>query len=68
MAFEAGIVSEDWMNIVIILLYKGKWERTQCKSCRGIGFLRVVKNIYTGLVRDRIGRVIEGLTDDDQDV
>ena len=28
MAFESGVVLEDWRSAVIALLYKGKWEIT----------------------------------------
>ena len=36
MAFESGIMSEDWRSAVIIPLYKAKEERTECKIYRGI--------------------------------
>ena len=29
MAFESGVVSEDCRSAVIVLLYKGKGERTE---------------------------------------
>ena len=32
MAFESGVVSEDWRSAVIIPLYKGKGERTECSN------------------------------------
>ena len=32
MAFESGVVPEDWRSAVIVLLYKGKGERSECKS------------------------------------
>ena len=36
MAFESGIMSEDWRSAVIIPLHKAKEERTECKIYRGI--------------------------------
>ena len=36
MAFESGVVPEDWRSPVIVLLYKGKGERNECKNYRGI--------------------------------
>ena len=30
MAFESGVVPEDWRFAVIVPLYKGKGERTEC--------------------------------------
>ena len=41
MAFESGVMSEDWRS-VIFPLYKGKGERTECKNYRGISLLNVV--------------------------
>ena len=32
MAFEIGVVSEDWRSAVIVHLYKGKGEKTECKN------------------------------------
>ena len=48
MVIESGVVSEDWRSAVIIPLYKGKGERTECKNYRGISLLRVVGKIYAG--------------------
>ena len=36
MVFERGVVPEEWRNTVIIPLYKGKGERTECKNYRGV--------------------------------
>ena len=41
MAFEGGVMPEDWRSTVIISLYKGKGERNECKNYRSISFLRV---------------------------
>ena len=32
MAFECGVVPRDWRYAVIVPLYKGKGERTECKN------------------------------------
>ena len=39
MAFESGVMSEDWRSAMIILLYKVKEERMKCSPYRGINFL-----------------------------
>ena len=39
MAFESGIVANDWRSAMIIPLYKGKGERRECSNYRGINFL-----------------------------
>ena len=45
MAFESGAVLEDWISSVIVPLYKGKGEMTECKNYRGISLLSCWKNI-----------------------
>ena len=42
MAFERGVVPEDWRSVVIVPLYKGNGDRTECKNYRGISLLSVV--------------------------
>ena len=32
MAFESVVVPEDWRSAVIVPLYKGKGERTECSN------------------------------------
>ena len=49
MAFENGIVSEDWQGAVIVPLYKGKGERNKCRNYRGIRVLSVFGK-YTGIL------------------
>ena len=39
MEVENGVVPEDWRSAVIVQLYKGKGERTECKNYRGIRLL-----------------------------
>ena len=47
MAFESGIVPEEWRSAVIVSLFKSKKERTECKNYRGISLLSMVgKNVW----------------------
>ena len=32
MAFESGVVPEDWRFAVIVPLYKGKGQKTECSN------------------------------------
>ena len=57
MAFESGVVPEDWRSSVIVSLYKGKGGNTEFKNYRGIRLLSVVRKIYAGILLDRIRRV-----------
>ena len=54
MAFESGVVTEDWRSAVIIPLYKGKEEKTECKNYKGINLLSVVGEIYAGILVIRV--------------
>ena len=54
MVFESGVVLEDWRSAMIVPLYKGKGERTDCSIYRGISLCMVGK-IYAetkGLIDD----------------
>ena len=46
MAFESGVVPENWRYVVIVPLYKGKGEKNECENYRGISLLSVVGKIY----------------------
>ena len=48
---------------MIVPLYNGKGERNESKNYRGISLLRVVGKIYTGIIKDRVRRVTDGLFD-----
>ena len=54
MAFESGVVLEDWRSYVIVPLYKGKGERTECTNYRGISLLSMIGKIYSGISVDRL--------------
>ena len=34
MAFERGVMPEEWRSVVIVPLYQGKGERNECKNYR----------------------------------
>ena len=64
MSFESGVVPEGWRSAVIVPLYSGKEEMTECKHYRGISMLSVVRKIHARIVH----RVSEGLFEDGQGV
>ena len=66
MAIVRAVVPEDWRSAVIVPLYKGKGERTDCKNYRGISFLSVDRKTCAGILVDRVRRVTGGLIDDKQ--
>ena len=63
MALVSGVVPEDWRSTVIITLYMGNGERTECSNYRGITLLSVVRKIYEGILVDRVHKVTESLID-----
>ena len=54
MAFESGIVSEEWRSTV-------QGEKTERSNYIGISLLSVVAKIYAGILVDRVHKVTEGL-------
>ena len=62
MAFESGVVSNDWRSVLIIPHYKGKGEGNDCKNYRAIILLSVV-----GILVDRVHRLTGGLIDDEEE-
>ena len=46
---------------MIIPVYKGKGERTECSNYRDISLLIVVRKIFAGILVDRVCKVTEGL-------
>ena len=54
MAFKSGVVFEDWRSVVIVPLYKGKGEKTECKNYIGISLLNIIGKIYVGFLVESI--------------
>ena len=53
---------------MIVPLYVGKGERTDCKNYRGISLLSVVGKIYAAILVNRVRRVTGDLNDGEQGV
>ena len=51
---QSGGVPEDWRSGVIVSLYKGKGERTECRNYRGISLLRVGRKIYARILVEKV--------------
>ena len=52
MVFESGGVPKDWRSAVIVPLYKGKGERTECRNYKGISLLSMIGKIYALILVD----------------
>ena len=53
LAFESGVMLEDWRSAVVVPQYKDKCERTECKNYRGISLVSLVGKTYTQILVDR---------------
>ena len=55
----------DMRSNVIVPLYMGKEERTECKNYRGLRLLSMGGKIDAGVLVDRVRRKTEGLINAD---
>ena len=66
MACDSDFVPKDGRSAVIVPLYKGKGERTECSNYRSISLLSAVGKIYAGTLVEKFRKVTEGLIVDEQ--
>ena len=59
-------VPSDWMRAIIVPLYKGKGDRSDCKNYRGISLLSVPGKVYGRLLIERVQGMTEGLIGEEQ--
>ena len=53
LSFDMGVVPMDWRGACIVPMCKGKGDKCECSSSRGISLLSVVGKLF--------GRVLEEL-------
>ena len=61
-----GRVPEDWRSACIVPLYKGKGDKCECSSYRGISLLSVVGKVYGRVLIERIRRGTEEVIGEEQ--
>ena len=66
MVFESGVVPQNWRTAVIVKQHKSKGEKNKYKRYKDISLLSLLGKIYEGLLMNRVRRMTEGLTDDEQ--
>lgn len=64
--FESGIVPVDWVSACIVPLYKGKGDKYECTSYRGISLLSVVGKVYGRILIKRVRGCTEGMIGEEQ--
>jgi Reverse transcriptase (RNA-dependent DNA polymerase) len=56
--WETGEIPADWRKGIILPLYKGKGDRTECKNYRGITLLSVPGKVFARVLLDRMRHTI----------
>ena len=57
-AWKADPVSQDWIDVILIMLYKGKGKKSVCSSYRGISLLESVGKVFARLLLNRLEKYI----------
>ena len=64
--FVIGMVPLDWASACVVPLYKGKGDKYECTSYRGISLLSVVGKVYGRVLIRRVREGTEGVIGDEQ--
>ena len=59
LCFVSGVVPKEWCEACIVPLYKGKGDKYECGSYRGISLLSVVGKLYGRVLINRISSETE---------
>ena len=49
-------VPQDWVDAILISLYKGKGKKSKCGSYRGISLLEAVAKVFARLLLNRLNK------------
>lgn len=63
MTWKSGRVPDDWMKEVIVLLYKGKGKRNNCKNYRRISLLSIVSKVCKRIADDCVKMISDHVVD-----
>ena len=64
--FREGRVPSDWRSACVVPLYKGKGDKYECSSYRGISLLSVVGKVYGRVLIERIRKGTEEVIGEEQ--
>ena len=56
---DTGDIPDEWVNGLILPLYKGRGSETDCNNYRGITLLSCVGKLFTSILNDRLSEFIE---------
>ena len=66
LAWKKGIVPDDWIKAIIIPIYKGKGDRKECGSYRGISLLSIPGKVYGRILIERVTEMTESKISQEQ--
>ena len=59
-------VPNDWMRAIIVPIYKGKGDRSDCRNYRGISLLSIPGKVYGRILIEKVRSMTEGLIGEEQ--
>ena len=66
LAWEQERVPGDWTEAVIIPIYKGKGDKNECGSYRGISLLSIAGKVYGKVVTKRVKEITKSCISEEQ--
>ena len=57
-AWNGDPIAQDWIDVILIMLYKGKGKKSICSSYRGISLLEAVGKVFARLLLNRLEKYI----------
>src|SRR5215469_10115689 len=64
--WERGRVPKDWQEACVVPVYKGKVNKNECGSYRGISMMSIMGKLYGRVVINRVKNLKEGLVGEEQ--
>ena len=59
-------VPNDWVRAIIVPIYKGKGDKSDCKNYRGISLLSIPGKVYGRVLIERVRSMTEGMVGEEQ--
>ena len=56
--WQGSAIPQDWVDAILISLYKGKGSKSSCGNYRGISLLEAVGKVFSKLLLDRLSKYI----------
>ncbi len=66
LAYKEGRVPQDWSKAVIVPIYKGKVDKTECINYRGISLLSIPGKVYGKIIIRRMQEITNDKVSEEQ--